>query len=389
MGGGATRAYNVAKGLLLNDCEVQVIAAFPHYPDGDVPEGYRWKALKTENVEGVDVTRTFVPPLASRGIARRLILFMSFMVSALFAVFMIDGFDVVWAANPNVLSMFPAMIYGGMRRRPIAMNVDDLWTGSIYGKREKSLLMRAIDLLSRFVYSRADMITPISPGYVSGIHKHFNVDAEKIQVIYGGVDLEKFRANNNIMTNDAERFKILYIGSFSVAYDFDQVLMAAKILEDVKDIIFVLQGGGELLEYVEKKAKELELKNLKVINEIVSRDEVADILHNADVLILPLKKFKGPYQGISTKLYEYQAAGKPIICCSEGMSERYVSETKSGVTVKPGNYKDLVKSILYLKNNPDLMGEFGENGKKHVEKNLSLEVIGYKMIKTFEKIVLK
>jgi len=33
MGGGATRAYNVARGLVLNGCEVTVVAAFPHYPN--------------------------------------------------------------------------------------------------------------------------------------------------------------------------------------------------------------------------------------------------------------------------------------------------------------------------------------------------------------------
>ena len=43
MGGGATRAYNVAKGLKLNGCEVTVVTAFPHYPSGNVPERYRWK----------------------------------------------------------------------------------------------------------------------------------------------------------------------------------------------------------------------------------------------------------------------------------------------------------------------------------------------------------
>jgi len=387
MGGGATRAYNVAKGLHLNGCEVQVIAAFPHYPEGNIPREYRWKPFKFEKNDGMKIIRTFILPLASRGIARRLILFLSFIASSLFVLILVGSYDVVWAANPNVLSMFPALIYGGIRRRPIAMNVDDLWIGSVYSRSEKSILMRTFALVSKFIYSRADLITPISPGYVNGIHSTFNVDVRKIRVIFGGVDLANFSINIDFMKTDTELFKILYIGSFSVGYDFDQVLLAAKILNDVEGIIFVLQGGGELFGYVWQKSKKLGLKNLKVISKIVSRDEVADILQDADVLILPLKKYHGPYQGISTKLYEYQAAGKPIICCSEGMSERYIAKTKSGVTVKPGDHKKLAKSILWLKNNPGLMREFGENGKKYVEKNLSIEVIGYNMKQAFEEII--
>ena len=36
MGGGSTRASNVVKGLLSKGCEVKVVAAFPHYPHGNV-----------------------------------------------------------------------------------------------------------------------------------------------------------------------------------------------------------------------------------------------------------------------------------------------------------------------------------------------------------------
>jgi hypothetical protein len=38
MGGSATRAYNVAKGLVLNKMKVTVVAGFPHYPTENVPK---------------------------------------------------------------------------------------------------------------------------------------------------------------------------------------------------------------------------------------------------------------------------------------------------------------------------------------------------------------
>ena len=49
MGGGATRAYNVAKGLMLNGCKVTVIATFPYYPRGDVLSEYRGKVVVSES----------------------------------------------------------------------------------------------------------------------------------------------------------------------------------------------------------------------------------------------------------------------------------------------------------------------------------------------------
>jgi len=385
MGGGATRAYNVAKGLLLNNCEVKVIAAFPHYPDGNIPEVYRWKALRIEKVEGIDVIRTFMPPLASQGIAKRLILFISFLISSLFALPLVNDFDIIWAANPNILSMFPAMIYGRLKRCPIALNVDDLWTGSIFNRRENSLMVRMIAFLSRLVYSKANMITPISPGYVGVIHENFNVSLEKIRVIRGGVDLSKFGENHTLSNNCKKNFRLLYVGAFSVAYNFNQVLLAAKILEE-EGIDFVMQGRGELIDYVKSRAKELKLKNLKIIDKIVCRDEVAKFLNTADALILPLRNFDRPYLGISTKLYEYQAVGKPILCCAEGQPAKYVMETESGIVVKPGDYGALSKAVLYLRENRDVAEKLGASGRKYVENNLSIEKIGLKMMTVFKKV---
>jgi len=41
MGGGSTRASNGVKGLLSKGCDVTVVAAFPHYPQGNVPKKNR------------------------------------------------------------------------------------------------------------------------------------------------------------------------------------------------------------------------------------------------------------------------------------------------------------------------------------------------------------
>ncbi len=87
---------------------------------------------------------------------------------------------------------------------------------------------------------------------------------------------------------------------------------------------------------------------------------------------------------MSSKLYEYQAVGKPIICCSSGTPGRYVAETKSGIVVKPGDYEGLAKAIMYTYNHRDIMNGFGIAGRRYVEKNLSLDSVSSKLIAMFE-----
>ncbi|RLI19106.1 hypothetical protein DRO54_09120, partial [Candidatus Bathyarchaeota archaeon] len=314
MGGGATRAYNIAKGLVANGCSVTVIAAFPHYPTGNIPIKYRWKPLSVEYMDGFKVFRIFILPLASEGIFKRLLLFLSFAVSSLFALPFVGKVDVVWAANPNVIVVFPSLIYAIVKGCPLVQNVDDLWPEAIHevGMSRKSLFAKLGGFLAKFAYKISSAITPISPGYVRVICGKYGVDYRKVHVVRAGVDLSKFKINDNLSILGKYNFIVLYSGAFSLAYDFDQILLAAKKLEKVNEIQFVLQGGGELASYVKARIKELKLKNVRIIDKILSRNEVAKLLSEADALILPLRDFGAPYLGISSKLYEYQAVGKPI-----------------------------------------------------------------------------
>jgi colanic acid biosynthesis glycosyl transferase WcaI len=382
MGGGATRAYNVARGLVLNKVKVTVIAGFPHYPTGNVPKHLRRKALSVENIEGFKVVRTFVLPLPAKGLANRMILFTTFLISSLFPLFIVDKADVVFASNPQVLVIVPSLIYRVFHRCPIVLNMDDLWPEDPMdiGAIRSGFMKKLVEVLAKIAYTMADAITPISPGYTKNIQDKYGIPESKIHVVRGGVDINKFKPTSS--RNDG-KFTVLYSGAFSVAYDFDQVLKAAKILEIHENVEIVLQGGGELLNSVKQRVAEMKLRNVKMVDRILSREEVAKLTGEADVLLLPLKDFGRPYLGISSKLYEYQAVGKPIVCCTEGQPAEYVKETGSGIVVKPGDHKTLAEAILYLKENCELAKNLGTSGRQYVKQKLSIEKIGQEAITVF------
>jgi colanic acid biosynthesis glycosyl transferase WcaI len=387
MGGGATRAYNAAKGLARNNCRVTIVSAVPHYPTGNIPRKYRWKPLSIQYDGEMKVLRTFVFPLPSEGLLRRVLLFASFVVSSVFALPFVGKVDVVWAANPNIISFYPSFVYGIVKRCRLVQNVDDLWPEALYdlGVSDKSFIARFGELMARTAYRFAVFITPISLDHVSTITTKYQIKRGKICVIPAGVDLDKFTYKQKV--SSPRKLTVLYIGAFSPAYDFDQVFKAAKLLAPFPDIEFVIQGGGELAAILHSKVKRWELSNVKIVDMIVSRDEVARTLNEAWVVLLPLNS--SVEMGISSKLYEYQAAGKPIICCSKGQQGRYVSETESGIVVKPGDYEALAKTVLYLRENPDVADRMGECGRRYVENNLSTDEIGLKIKKLFEAITQK
>jgi glycosyltransferase involved in cell wall biosynthesis len=383
MGGGATRAFNVVSGLVAQGCEVTVVAAVPHYPTGRIDTRYRWKPLVSGPRANPFIIRTFVPPLESSGFLRRVILFLSFMVSSLLATPLIRRADIIWAANPNITAMYAARIFQLYMRCPLVQNVDDLWPESLYdlGFKGKSLFSRFAEIIACGAYRMASAITPVSPGYVGILTKRYRVPVNAIRVVRAGVDLHLF--NPASKRTPPSHFNVLYIGALSPAYDFHQVLHAAKKLANQADIKIIIRGGGELAFRIVSESRDMGLLNVIVDTRVVSRKEVSKALDAADVLILPLAGLRFAELGISSKLYEYQAMAKPVICISAGCPARHVTETRCGVVVKPGDSSGLAEAIMYLKQNPVEALRMGRNGRLWVEANASANAVGLAILHVF------
>jgi len=93
-------------------------------------------------------------------------------------------------------------------------------------------------------------------------------------------------------------------------------------------------------------------------------------------------------EGLPTKVFEYQAYGKPIICVSGGESARYVEKTKSGIVVKPNDAYTLADAIIRLYKDRQLASELGWNGWRHVSENLLTEKIGERIYEVFASVSL-
>ena len=346
---------------------------------------YRWKPYRREIEDGVDVIRTFMLPIESKGLLYRMFTFMTFILSSLIGLLLVRDVDVVWAANPDIFALVPGTLYKWVYRCPLIFNVDDLSIEDVNNlglMGSGTVAFRLAKTLSTALYRGADAVTPLSPGYFDGIAK-FGVPRSKIHLIRSGVDLDVFRQAKR---GAGDKFTVAYSGSFSVAYDFDQVIWAAELLRD-EGVEFWIQGKGEQGPKIRDAIQERKLSNVILFDTILTREQVAEYLGEADSLILPLKDFNAPYPGISSKLYEYQALGKPIICCSHGSSADYIRDTGSGLIVAPGDHEGLVEAVQFLHGNPLEAERMGRAGRIYVERHLGVEQIGGEMKQVLEQVI--
>jgi glycosyltransferase involved in cell wall biosynthesis len=378
MGGSSTRASIVVNGLLGEGHDVTAIAAFPHYPLGDVPSQYKRKAIVPERLGNSKVFRVWIPALPHNSAINRIILHFCFVVSSLFALPFVGKVDVVWAANPNLFSFLPGFVYGFVKRVPVVRNVDDLWPEVFYelGLVKSKFTRKVLDFLAWLSYVVPAAITPISEGYKRSIVAKYGVSPEKVHVIEVGVDNVKPLKSNERLK---DQFVVMYSGVLGLGYDFDVVLKAASLLTKNEDVIFIIRGVGEMTAWLKKTISELGLRNVVLNSRFLPRDELFTLLGSADVFLLPMAAMSFVDLGLPTKVFEYQAYGKPVICVSNGEPARYVTSTESGFVVKPKDADGLRDAVVTLSKNKKLVTKLGWNGWKYVSENLTAEKIGERM----------
>ena len=151
-----------------------------------------------------------------------------------------------------------------------------------------------------------------------------------------------------------------------------------------KNVTFQIHGFGEREKELRKKIGEEKIPNLMLSTNYLPLEQLVKLLNSSDLLFLPMNPMKAHEAGLPTKLLEYMAVGKPIVCSSEGEAARIVREAKCGLVVSPRNPIDAVEAIRSLKGDKALREEMGRNGRLFAEKHLSLEQIGRKLEMVFK-----
>jgi glycosyltransferase involved in cell wall biosynthesis len=385
--GDSTRAYNAARGLTIHGCNVTIVSAFPHYPYGYTSSKYKRKILTIEETDGMKVIRTWVPNLSHFPIIKRVLLHISFMFSCIFGLFYIKrNIDVIFAMNPNFFAFYPAFIYNILFHKKIIRNVDDLWPEVFYdlGIVKSRIIKRVLDFIACLSYRIPVAIIVVSPGYVETLITKYNVPQQKIVVIEHGVDTNIFHSlERNKYSNYNHQNKkmktIMYSGAMSVGYDLDIVMKSAKLLES-EPVYFIIRGRGELLDRLNQMIRQYNLRNVEIKTDLLSKEGLVSFLNSADIFLLPMSSSRVIDQGLPTKLFEYQALGKPIICISNGEAGKYITKTQSGLTTTSRQPEELAQLIRRLLNDEELMKRLGTNGFNNVSSQLTLEIIGKRLI---------
>lgn len=371
MGGAAARLSGLARWLARYGHQVTVVAGFPNYPTGVIPSEYRGRLHVREEVDGVDVLRTWVYASSHKSSVRRLANYFSFVASGTIAGLTAGrSYDVVLASSPPPFVGLAGAAVACLRRVPLVLDIRDIWPDVAIESHvftSDAFMARAGRRLARFLYRRADHITPVTE------HKREKLIAkgvppEKLTVVSNGVDLDQV----SVVADGGKRselrldgqFVVLYAGLIGHAQGVGIAVGAAERLRERDDVHFLIVGDGVERDMLVQRVEALDLDNVTMLPR-QPREEIPAFLAAADACLVPLAN-SDIKTAVPSKLLEAWAYRRPVLLAAAGEPAELVRESGGGVVVPPGEPVDLARAVLDLKGDPERLRRFAERGYQYV-----------------------
>jgi glycosyltransferase involved in cell wall biosynthesis len=98
------------------------------------------------------------------------------------------------------------------------------------------------------------------------------------------------------------------------------------------------------------------------------RDDAVRLMSAIDIFVMP-----SYVETFGNALVEAMALGKPVVASDVGGMSEILSSPSCGRLVPPGDPDALARGLEALIRDPELRKRLGEAGRRHVEKNYSLE----------------
>lgn len=291
----------------------------------------------------------------------------------------IKDVDVIYLqSNPTII--YPMRLLRLFRRKiPIVFSIYDVFPGHAYdiGVVKSKLLYNIMKFIEKPCYKMAAAITVLGEDMKDKVVEQ-GAKPEKVHVVPAWYDVstarEIPRENNRFMQKyeiEADKFIVGFAGTVGFVFNYHTVIELAKRLIDYKDIEIQIVGQGNVRKKFMNEAKELGLTNI-TFYPLQPVELVPDVYSTCNVAIIPLQK--GVIgNGIPSKAPILMACRRPIInsCEIESHYARQFIVNKMGESVDIFDYDGLAAAVLKLKNSPELIAEYAENGYNFVKDNYS------------------
>ena len=379
IGAAALRVRAITQAFVRRGWSVDVITSIPHYPFGRTFPAYRGRLWQRESLFGVRVYRGFTYPTQRLG-ARRLASYLSqAMSAAVLGTLLRRKWDVVFVESPPMFIALSGLWLSALTRARLALDVTDLWSDSA---RELEVvtnrrLLRWGEKLEQVLYRRAWRISCATRGIARRLRDEKGMRDDKIDVLLNGVDPEVFSANlaqqHGPEQAGLDGHKIFaYAGLHGYAQGLQVILDTARLLQEGRDIAFLLVGDGPLKAELMAVVRKERLDNVRFLPALPA-DETARVVARSCASIVPLRKVPLMRDAVPSKIIHSLSLGVPVILSGEGEAAELLTTHACGLVTEPENPQELATAIRWLSTHPTEREVLAHNGLRLIAREYHWE----------------
>lgn len=218
------------------------------------------------------------------------------------------------------------------------------------------------------------------------------IDPARLHYINNGIDLEQFDKDKitfprqDADINDLTIKKIIYLGSINKANNVKALIDAAALMKDRLDYRFFIYGKGsyrdELMQYVVDNG----IDNVVFKEEKIPYAECAWVVSQATVNVMNYEKNFG-WAGVSSgKMFQYLAAGKPIVCNIDIAYDNVIEDNNLGVAHDIDTPEEFADAIQKLAEQPKEEYDAMCERVREVAKRFDYKVLAAEELKIIESL---
>ena len=210
-----------------------------------------------------------------------------------------------------------------------------------------------------------------------------------VETITNYPTLEYFKQTtyNNQLTTNGREIKLIYTGGLTRIRGIKEIIKSLNYFTDKKvKLILIGKFQEEGLEEELKRTLEWDKVEFKgwLNHRLVCKE-----LMNANIGLICLLPTPNHINSFPNKLFEYMAAGLPVVASNFPLWKGIIREENCGLTVNPQEPREIAKAINYLIEHPTESRKMGENGRKSVLEKYNWEKESQKLIKIYQQLTTK
>ena len=184
-------------------------------------------------------------------------------------------------------------------------------------------------------------------------------------------------------------FQLTYVGGVSKLRGSLELIEAMRILKakGFKDVALSLIGPLSPPRFRHELSlllRQYGLEQSVHIVEPIPHQEVFNVLGRSHVGLAILHPDPNYVDSLPTKLFEYMAAGLPVVASNFPLWKELIEGNRCGLTVDPLDPEAIAQAVEYLITHPEEARRMGENGRRAVEEKYNWEQESKKLLSLYE-----